>query len=79
MCYLIYSPEFNHYTIINFNTKKWKGWFSNLLEWDGDYLYDFINTGSIEEICEKNNYEIIYQHENITKELLKSELPELFI
>ena len=79
MCYLIYDPENNTYALINSNTKKWRGWFSDLLEWDDNYFYSFSNPALIEEICKKNNYEINYQHENITKELLKSELPELFI
>ncbi|MGD8305894.1 MAG: hypothetical protein PVF17_04505 [Ignavibacteria bacterium] len=79
MCYLTYDPEFNYYAIVNINIKKWRGWFSNLLEWDDDYFYDFSVTDPIEKICSENNYEIIYQHENITKELLKSKLPELFI
>ena len=79
MCYLTYDTKNNTYALINSNTKKWRGWFSDLLEWDGDYLYNFSNTGPIEKICLKNNYEIIYQHGYITKELLKSELPELFI
>ena len=79
MCYLIYNPEFSNYAILNSYTKKWRGWFSNLSEWDSKYLYILDDTRTIKEICIMNNYEIIYQHGYITKELLKSKLPELFI
>lgn len=79
MCYLTYDTKNNTYALINSNTKKWREWFSDLLEWDGNYFYNFSNPDPVEEICARTSYEIIYQHNNITKELLKSELPELFI